>query len=160
MDFLKVISTYDKTIDSILKSVSSNERDNIKQEVLLGLWRARDGFLAADNHRNYVITATKNTIARFFSRLKPLHECFDDPLYTEFPENICDKRELSDRLTKKIKKLSSDQQVIVRAYYYEDKTLREIASEMGVSHQTIKNKLTLIHETLKYLLENTYETNG
>ena len=61
--------------------------------------------------------------------------------------------ERSDLLRKCIKKLSSDEQIVVFHYYYDGWTLQRIADEMSVVVSTAYKKREKALKNLRYLIE-------
>lgn len=53
-----------------------------------------------------------------------------------------------------VSRLSDKQRRLIQLYYYEEKTMSQIASEIGVSRMAISKQLATIHKKLKTLLEN------
>ncbi len=62
------------------------------------------------------------------------------------------KEETAELMTV-LSRLSPKQQRLVRLYYYEDKTMREIADIFGVNPSSISGQLDTIKKTLKKHLE-------
>lgn len=70
--------------------------------------------------------------------LEQNHEVnFNSAASPETPENQYDQRELKQMLVEAIEKLSEKEKKVITLYYFEDLTLKEISSIMGVSESRI-----------------------
>lgn len=68
------------------------------------------------------------------------------------------KAELSDLLSQAMSKLCHDCTSIIKSFYYEDKSLKEIAEKMGKSHAAIRKQTTRCRDKLRnFLGENFYK---
>ncbi|MCL2061141.1 MAG: sigma-70 family RNA polymerase sigma factor [Firmicutes bacterium] len=52
-----------------------------------------------------------------------------------------------------IKQLNEKQQRLVQLYYYEQKTMPQIAKQLGVSKMAISKQLSVVHKDLKNIFE-------
>lgn len=61
--------------------------------------------------------------------------------------------ERNQKLNCAIKKLTSFQQFVIKQYFWEDKTFREIAKEKGVTHKAIHKSYELALKKLRKILD-------
>ena len=64
--------------------------------------------------------------------------------------------EETDTLLAAVSELSEKQQRLIRLYYYEEKTLREIGGILGVHFTCVLRQLETAHKKLKNLLEKKF----
>jgi len=95
---------------------------------------------------------------RYKQRLStlPLNEI--DPEEEEKTETELIKNELTSLLSEAINKLCHDCKSIIKSFYYEDESLKEIAEKMDKSHVAIRKQATRCRDKLrKFLGEQFYE---
>ncbi len=99
----------------------------------------------------------------FHARFASLDEMFEEsgfePMSDEVsPEERYIEEELQKILKKRIHtamdKLTERQKTVIYKTFWEDKTLREIADELGVSHITVYEILESAKKKMKKILEN------
>lgn len=66
---------------------------------------------------------------------------FEDQRPENSPELVLDRQETSRLVREILDCLSEDQRLVVGMYYYEQRSVREIARELGVSENTVKSRL-------------------
>ena len=73
----------------------------------------------------------------------------------DFEDNSADtfaiiiRRESKNRVHKALLTLSDKRRELVHKFYYEEMTMRQIASQTGVSHTAISQRMKTIHNRLK-----------
>ena len=65
------------------------------------------------------------------------------------PVAAVELREDDERIHKAIAALSDKQKRLVQAVFYEGKSLREIARQVGISHQALSKQLATIYKKIK-----------
>jgi len=65
-------------------------------------------------------------------------------------------KEKEESLLTAVARLSEKQQRLIRLYYYEEKTFREISKIMNVHFSCVQRQLETIHKKLKKLLEKKF----
>lgn len=66
---------------------------------------------------------------------------FPDDRPENLPDVALDRRETTRLVNQILGSLSEDQRLVVGMYYYEQRSVREIARELGVSENTVKSRL-------------------
>ncbi|MBQ6273718.1 MAG: RNA polymerase sigma factor, partial [Oscillospiraceae bacterium] len=66
---------------------------------------------------------------------------FPDERPENLPDVALDRRETSRLVNEILGSLSEDQRLVVAMYYYEQRSVRQIAQELGVSENTVKSRL-------------------
>lgn len=115
-------------------------------------------FLRADNIPNpdgYVYRISQNVFANFLKKEKGI--CFEDisqlsvPYHDDTQERL-ENEETLKRLRKEIGYLTKRQRTIVYMFYYEKKTVSQIASALEISSGTVKWHLSDARTTLKEVI--------
>ena len=65
------------------------------------------------------------------------------------PVAAVELREDDERIHKAIAALSDKQKRLVQAVFYEGKSLREIARQVGISHQALSKQLATVYKKIK-----------
>ena len=81
-----------------------------------------------------------------------LHEYYNEQTAIETEES--DNEKLKKELLKAIKKLPEQQQTVIRLFYVEDYSLKEISEIINISIGTAKSRLFHAREKLKLILKN------
>lgn len=69
-------------------------------------------------------------------------------------EDYKEDNQLRDKLLKTIKDLSSHQQVVIKLFYLEEYSLKEISKTLKISEGTVKSRLFHAREKLKQTIKN------
>ncbi len=82
---------------------------------------------------------------------------FDNQKYSDSePEKVYEKEEMKDLLKESLDKLTEKERMVVVLYYYEELTLKEISSVLGVSESRISQLHTRALQKMKQILGNQY----
>ena len=104
---------------------------------------------------------------RRLQRERSLEKMFEDSGYdfpgkeSSFVDEMIDKETmqvLKERVRKAIKSLTKIQQEVVIKYFWQCKSLREIARERGVHHSTVEESFISAMKKLKKFLKNNNNT--
>lgn len=150
---------YDRYWESLYvkacKRVDKDEAKDMVQEVMTTLWRRRNHIVTKDdgNIGRYLHTAIKYRVISYFAftageiRNNNLFEVLESDSWV----NTIETRELSALLEKAINSLPARMQQIFRMSREDDCSIADIARQLNLSEQTIKNQLT---EALKRVRES------
>jgi RNA polymerase sigma factor (sigma-70 family) len=106
-----------------------------------------------------IIERIRKRKERYFERHTLSAEIHEDDYGIEMTDNI----DLEDQITntealhklhKAISTLNTEQQEIVYSVFFYGKELKEIAKEMGITYQSVQDRLKVILKKLKTFLEN------
>ena len=123
---------------------SRTDADDITQNVLIKLYRAKKTFESDVHIKHWLIRVTinecKHALLSPWRRIEPIEDhikslCFEAP-------------EQSD-LFEKVMKLPKKYRVVVYLYYYEDYSTEEIAKTLEIPNATIRTQLKRAREKLK-----------
>lgn len=140
--------------NSILKD--ADESENIVQEVFIKVWNKRSGINPELNFTSYLFTIIKN---RVFDHLKEIKK--NTLLKEIYWKNILEYKVLDndvqeERLSKikqAVENLSEKRKEIIKLNYEEGKSYEEIANQLNISKNTVKNQLVKAKQIIRKQLE-------
>jgi len=150
---------YDRYWESLYvkacKRVDKDEAKDMVQEVMTTLWRRRNDIIIHDdgNIGRYLHTAIKyRVISHYAYSSKEIpHTDVITALNSDEYANALETKELSELLEQEINRLPARMQQIFRMSREDDFSIADIARQLNLSEQTIKNQLT---EALKRIRES------
>lgn len=139
--------------------------ENIVHEVMVRLWKNRAALEIRSSLRSYLLRAVRNACLDYFKKSSTRFEFsfpavdgndeepYPDLISDEYPYGSLLEKELEDKIAESIEALPEESRKIFKMSRYEDKKYSEIASELGVSVDTvkyhIKKALSLLREALE-----------
>lgn len=96
---------------------------------------------------------------RRHNSLEFMQEIRDGYSPMQFADNRADVEQIiihsdeKERLHRAIQKLDRKDSIIVKKYYFEDKTMEEIGKELGISAMAVSKRLKKIPDKIKKLLD-------
>lgn len=145
---------------SIQFTKSSEEAEEIVQDVFVKLWKSRE-----DIQQDETLNSLLFIIARHYL-INAYRSKVNHPVYAEYihyvnelsVNNTLDNLEYDEflrKLNNEIKKLPLTQQKVINLSRFQQLSNKEVAEKLSLSEQTVKNQLSLGLKTLK---ENLGET--
>ena len=140
--------------NSILKD--TEESENIIQEVFIKIWNRRETINPELNFTSYLFTIIKN---RVFDHLKEIKK--NEFLKEKFWEKILEykavdneiKEERFSKIKEAVEGLSEKRKVIIKLNYEEGKSYDEIAQQLNISKNTVKNQLVKAKQVIREQLK-------
>ena len=140
--------------NSILKDVE--EAENVIQDVFIKIWNRKETINPDLNFTSYLFTIIKN---RVFDILKEIKK--SDTLKEKYWENVLqyqavDSEILEERLAKvkeAVEGLSEKRKKIIKLNYEEGKSYEEIAQQLNISKNTVKNQLVKAKQVIRKQLK-------
>ena len=122
---------------------------NIVQDIFIDLWERRDK-TRINNIESYLFQSVKFQVFNYYRDKKINREILQD----KFDDYIVDNQEildhdLLDRLEKSLNKLPEKRGVILRMNKIQNIPVEEIALQLNLSKQTVKNQLSQAFKQLK-----------
>jgi RNA polymerase sigma-70 factor (family 1) len=128
------------------KRVDKDEAKDMVQEVMTTLWRRRQEIRTDEENAisRYLHTAIKYRVISYYahSATEIRNSDLFDVLSGQIAENPLEVKELSELLNQAIGQLPVRMQQIFRMSRQEDISIADIASQLNLSEQTVKNQLT------------------
>lgn len=140
-------SLYKKPVLRFILSMVKDplESETIFHEVFMKILRKRCDLECADRVRSYVFTITKNEVIDYFKHLKRdrerLEKYYSTRIHQSSPEIIEEEESILERLESALETLPCQRKKVLQLSYYHDKSYQEIAEELGISKNTVKNHL-------------------
>lgn len=159
--FSKIYERYwNGAVDLVVKLVKDREEaENITQDVFIQLWEKRGSLQKIEEVQNFLFICLRN---KAFDRLKELkkteqgtEELWQKILQQTHEEDSLEQQALNfEKLEKAISELSERKQRIVNLKYDKNKSYDEIAADLSISANTVKNHLVKIKKLLRSELVN------
>lgn len=157
MDFEKLVKQYHAYVVTIVYNILHgylNEIDMqaVVNQVFFQLWHNMDK-IDLEKYKDikpYIGAIARNTAITERNEVMP-HLELDEHIIGEVNEKLS-QVELQTILSKAIKQLAKDSQIILLKFYFQGKTINQIAQEEGLPEATVKTKLKRSREKLKEIL--------
>jgi len=143
--------------NSILKS--SEDSENILQDVFLNLWKNRLHVEKNSSIKYYIFTIAYNSSisvirkkakeSEFFEHLRTMQENNQQPVNLELEYN-----ELSENLNEIINKLPQRQKEVYLLHKEEGLKYQEIADQLNISVNTVENHMSRALKTIREKIDN------
>lgn len=151
----KIYDTYKSKVFSYIQSKVRNiqNAEDLTADVFVKVYEKIDTFDESKAALStWIYQITKNKVIDFFRTQKQFAELTELPDgSTSIEDSIC-KAETLELLASALKKLDEREKNIIVLHFYSGKTLKEIASGMGISYSYIKVLLNDAYEKLKECL--------
>lgn len=156
--FTEMFFHYTARIHPFIKKMTRSEEitEEIVQDVFVSLWRNREKLPEINNYTAYIFTIASNrtfnylkTKAREIVRLQELTKV--EKSFTNVTEETIDLNESKDLINKLVNRLTPQKKLIYQLTREQGLSHDEIAVQLNISKNTVKNHLV---QTLKFLREN------
>jgi len=143
---------------SLLKN--SEEAEDIAEDAFLKLWERRKQFISLARCKSYLYSCVRNASLDKIRRRKIALTCEEELVYLNKPEKNgffeqALAAEIAQQLADAIESLPPGCRKIVSMMYREGKNNREVASELNLSANTVKNQrqraICLLRKRLSFL---------
>lgn len=140
--------------NSILKD--TEESENIIQEVFIKIWNRRSTINPELNFTSYLFTIIKNRVFDYLKEIKKnefLREKFWEKVmeYQAIDNDV--KEERFAKVKEAVENLSEKRKIIIKLNYEEGKSYEEIANQLNISKNTVKNQLVKAKQVIRKQLE-------
>ena len=155
---------YKKILSYASKFLSSEEAQEIAQEVFVSLWEHRDQIDSDKSISNYLFRISKNKILnhlRFFARQIDLHKQigYSSPVSGAPADEKLSMDEFVEITDKAINSLPAQCKIIFLKSRDEEKTYQQIADEMGISKDTVRLQIIKSLKSIKTYLAARFENS-
>lgn len=126
-----------------------NDEDQVKdilQNAFIEIWHKKESLLIEDSIMPYLITVTKNEVMSLFRKDK-IRLAGDEILIANLkrvnhPDEHLIAGELQSAIDTELVKMPSNMRQCFQLSRYEQKSIRDIANELMLSEQTVKNNIS------------------
>ena len=144
---------YIRTIIKNFPNLSIEDEEEILSDVFFIVWKNKNVLEKESRLSPYIARITKNVIYKKYKEInsKFLYDEFDEDFQDNFNiEELLEEKELNDCIIKNLKAVGEDEYLIFSKFYFEDKKIKDISKELGISVSSAKTKL---HRTRKKVKE-------
>lgn len=125
---------------------SEEEAEEVVQEVFLYIWDKREGLKPDNSFNSYIFTIAYNIIKKYFIKKSRDNAYKDDLIYTLLQQEnnldqIIDYKFLLEKVELIIHSLPNRRKEIFIKRKYEGLSVKQIATELGISPNTVENQL-------------------
>ena len=123
------------------------------QETFLRIWLSRDRLLDVKNPSAYIYTILSNQCFKFLKRKMPPQPLSEQPA-TDDPHAAINLQELKKLVAQAVANLSEQRRKVFILSREKGMTIPEIASELGLSPNTVKNTLVSALQAIREYLQS------
>lgn len=135
--------------------------DELAQETMINVWQKSGSFDPAKAKAStWIFTIARNKRIDFFRKEgRPLPDLTDPSMLGHIderqwrPDVASEEEAASDALSDAMKDLPEEQMEMIKKAYFEDKSQRDIAEETGLPLGTVKSRMRLALDKLRYSLQ-------
>lgn len=145
----------------VMKKVrDENDADEITVNVFSKVLSKLDMFDPHFQFKTWVLTIAQNTVIDFWRKKNRDNEDAVENLdevknqYAKSPEELLISEEEQKKIIKTIESLDANYQDIIRLRFFEEKSIKEIAEELGISVANTKVRVMRAKKVLAELLKN------
>lgn len=157
-----LVDKYKDRVFSLVKGIVKNHElaEEVSQDVFVKAYSALEKFRKDAGFSTWIYRIAYNASISAIRRKNFRTNSYDEQLdktsapdQLEIAEREEQKEQKSQRLKKALNELKPDERLILILYYYEEKSVEEIALSAGLSTSNVKVKLFRIRNKLKELME-------
>ncbi|MDM1553049.1 RNA polymerase sigma factor [Chryseobacterium indologenes] len=145
----------------IMKKVKDeNDADEITVNVFSKVLSKLDMFDPHFQFKTWILTIAQNTVIDFWRKKNRENEDAVENLdevknqYAKSPEELLISEEEQKKIIKTIESLDANYQDIIKLRFFEEKSIKEIAEELGISVANTKVRVMRAKKVLAELLKN------
>ena len=156
LDLERILDDYEAYIITIIRnfgSLRAEDEEEIISDVILVVWKNKDKLNKNLKFSPYIAGITKNIIYKKYkeTRINTVYEEMEENIESNFNvEKLLEEKELNDCIIKKLKSIGENEYLVFTKFYYQDKKIKDISNELGLS---ISNTKTILHRTRKKVKE-------
>lgn len=140
---------------------SPMEAQDAVQEIFLRIWEKKSGLAAVKNTGAWIHVLTRNHLINTLQKKIPLVLTGDVQYNNEqpgpqLPSRQLDLKELSEMIVEAVSKLPPRQQQVYRMSREQGASLQEIADELGISYNTVREHMSYAIKSIRSFLEMYY----
>lgn len=133
---------------------STEEAEEVVQEVFLYIWDKKDGLKPDNSFNAYIFTIAYNIIKKYFIKKSRDNAFKDDLLYALLKQEnnldqIIDYKSLLEKVELIIDSLPNRRKEIFIKRKYHGLSVKQIADELGISPNTVENQLASAQKQIR-----------
>lgn len=137
-----------KTLYSFVYSLTRDESHtkDVLQDVFLYVWKNRESLYAEQSFLPYLNAVARNNVLMAFRRdkvrVQGTEVLLGRPARQEEADDRLLLKEVQQSVDQELEKMPANMRACFRLSRFEDKTIREIAAELNLSEQTVRNNIS------------------
>lgn len=154
LDLKRVIKDFEPYVKAIINKIASDnlsyeDKEEVLEDTFFVLWKNRSKKIISLD--SYIAGITRTLVKEKLRKKKITYDIADYEKVIEFSniDLFSEQREKIDRIEKKYKNLKSMEIEIINMFYYDDKSIKDIAKELNISEINVKTKLYRIRKKIK-----------
>ena len=152
-EFKKIITAYQPRLHAFANSILKDDfaSEDIIQDVFCFLWEKRSKLDSVNNIEAYIVHILKCRCIDYLRKHKK-EVVEDEILNLDYNEIKEDSEERYNRLLELMSQLPENQQELLRQKYFNNKRIKEISQETGLSEGNIRTSLSRAYSKLRELI--------
>lgn len=156
-----LLNQYSQQVFSLIARIICNQEDaeELTQDVFLKAFQHLSSFKAESSFSTWLYSIAYNTAISAARKKKFDTFAMDDALLANISEQQVDEalnnesEEMIIKLNRAIDALHSDERALITLFYYEEKTMNEIAQILGMTENNAKVKLHRVRKKIYVLIK-------
>ena len=137
---------------------STEEAEEVVQEVFLYIWEKKDGLKPDNSFNAYIFTIAYNIIKKYFIKKSKENAIKDDLIYTLLKQEnnldqMIDYKFLLEKVESIINSLPNRRREIFIKRKYHGLSVKQIADDLGISPNTVENQLASAQKQIQNALQ-------
>jgi RNA polymerase sigma-70 factor (ECF subfamily) len=147
----QIVRTYADMVYRIAYRYVKNpmDTDDVFSEVFLAYFKKQRTFESEEHRKAWLIRVTINCAKDLLGQRNQLQQLYEETL----PDQTARDTDTYMDLHKAIEQLRPEYREIIKLYYLDDLSVKEIAQILNKNENTIKTQLSRARDTLKTVLE-------
>ncbi|MDN3651753.1 RNA polymerase sigma factor [Thalassotalea ponticola] len=161
--WMKLIGQYEKQVYNYALRMVGNRDDalDLMQDIFISVFRNLTTFRGDSQFKTWLYRIAHYRCVEFYRRHKPTLSLDESPPMVDDSNQFCpltdaEQQSQAKRLTIAMQTLSVNQRVVIELKFFHHFTFEEIATQIGVSSNTVKSRLYAALDKLKHVLEVEY----
>lgn len=155
------LNTYGQQVFALVARIVSNQEDaeELTQDTFLKAFQHLQSFKGSSSFSTWIYSIAYNTAISSARKKKYDTFVMDDTLLANISDQQVDEalndegEERIARLNEAIKRLNTDERALISLFYYDEKTMNEVAFILGLTESNAKVKLHRIRKKIYVLMK-------
>ena len=131
---------------------------DIVDEAMFDVWRSAGRFEGKSKPSTWIYSITRNKLISWLRKTSEVTLGDDESLLAMIDpadslEHELEMADMKQQLVRLMSQLTTEHREVLRLTYFEDKSVKEVASLLGISENTVKTRMFYARKRLAQLLE-------
>ena len=160
LDIQRILSDYYSYIKTIIRNnanISLEDQEEIISDIVFIIWKNKDKLDKKKKFSPYISGITRKIVYKKFSidsrkvQTTDITEEIEKDYVSDFNvENLIEEKDVNEYI---LKNLENTEAEMFRKFYFEDKSIKQIAKEMKLTKSNVKTKLHRVRKKVKEFLK-------